>query len=401
MTENIKSQTSSKKEDKKINKASDIEVLLSGNKNGLPIHLRNRKILNPRDLKNDFVDLDEGSVSVTNAPSRKTGERIEVQFESLPIFQVFCEKFNRFKRAGIYLQEAVVSRQNSRNGLLTREDIKKISVELESRMKSFEGKLKSLNKEFKSDYVLPEEKTYKLMCSQNSLIANHFIDQAKKADRIICVLDYLYSKGKLGSLMKGILVRNRTTTDITLLVSRYMDSIIHLEEGVKNIRLKRQKERDKEEARIRAEKEEAQRQAELQKRMNKPENDKAKKEKAEMRATAKVYKPDETGRMVLVDEYPEKRTQTTAVAASEKREVPQTDVQPEKVEQAQPLAETVEQGQAQPVSVEQPQADAVSVEQGEPEQVLPEQVAVETPKPVEAEVASEAQAQIAQVQQPA
>lgn len=361
MTENIKSQTSSKKEDKKINKASDIEILLSGDKKGLPIHLRNLKIINPLNLKNDFVDLDEGAVSITNAPSKKSGERIKVQFESLPIFQLFCEKYNRFKFSSLYLQESVIAKEESRGGVLNQEDIKKIIDELDARMKSFEKKLKDLDKEFASDFVLPEQKTYKLICSQNSLIANHFIEQTLKADRIICVLDYLYSKGKLGSLLKGMQVRNKTTTAVTQTVSRYMDSIIHLEEGVKNIRLKRLRERDLEEKRLQKEREEAQRQAENLKHIHKQEGAKARKEKAQMRATAKVYKPDENGRMVLVETRPERRTKTPAPTVST-----------EQVEQAEPKqepqqiqAETVEQEQADSVLPEPPEVIEVPVEQAE------------------------------------
>jgi len=383
MTENIKSQSSSKKEDQKINKPSDVEVLLSENKKVSRIHLRNLKTVDPLNLKNEFLDLDEGSFSVRNAPSRKNGERVEVQFESLPVFQVFCEKYNRFKNAGFYLQEAVVSRQNSRGGLLNQEDVKKITNDLEARIKSFEGKLKDLENEYPSDFVMPEIKNYRSVCSQNGFIANHFIEQANKADRIICSLDYLYSKGKLGFLSKGIQVRNRVTTVITQLLSEYMDELIRLEEGVRGIRQKRQRERDQEAKRLQRQKEEAERQAQRQKRLNQQENDKAKKEKAEMRATAKVYKRDENGRMVLVEEVAEKASQIPDQASpADKAEQPKQELEPKPN-----VPETVEQAQAQTTDEVLPeQAETLAVSEKQTDQVQPvETVVQETPAQAEVE----------------
>lgn len=363
MTENIKSKTSSKKEGKKINKPSDLDLMLEKNKNLATFHQRTFKTLNPRDLKKSALDLDKGSVSVRNIPSEKNGERIEVQFESLPLVQLLGEKFYRFNPSSLYLQESVIAKEESRGGVLNKEDLKKIIDQITDEMKSLQGKIEKIEKEFSCDVALPEEKTYKLVYSQNSYFANHLINQAQKADRIICVLDYLYSKGKLGFLTEGMKVRNKKTTEIIQLLSCYMDKIINLEGGVRSIRSNRQRDRDLEEQRLKKQREEEERQAEHLRRIHKHEGEKARKEKAQMRATAKVYRPDENGRMVLVETRPERRTQTplpTATVSAEQVEQDEPKQEPQQIQ-----AETVKQEPADSVLPEPPEVIEVPVEQAE------------------------------------
>lgn len=92
-----------------------------------------------------------------------------------------------------------------------------------------------------------------------------------------------------------------------------------------------------------------------------------------MRATAKVYKPDENGRMVLVETRPERRTKTpvpTATVSTEQveqdepKQEPQQ-IQAETVKQAADLPETVKQEPADSVLPEPPEVIEVPVEQAE------------------------------------